>query len=377
MIRNALFALLFFAACSSQNELPMAPTDGGSVITSDGGKTAPPEGDGDIAGDDGGTVKNGSALNSRPNDGTGYWPDSSNTGYLKAPDYPGQLTDFPLTSGTYHRIDSTYNGQTIKFKRFRAKVYMAPPLDHVSFYGCLFESNAVNDVMVNDANTTQASYAYSTFKPLDVAAPPVSCAKSYQIGINQSGEQAMTVDHCEFFGFGNAIQFGASSQAKPLVFTNNYFHDAADADDSGGCKYHHDAIGPCSDGGIGYVTIKRNTIASTGNTNGIALQGYKPYDHVIAEGNYISGWGYAVSLGAGDTAENDTNITFTGNVFSGQFTSVYGPLYGNVAPGAGKGNVWRDNRYQVRAGDPWGKPADHGLFWWPTDNAGHTADMNP
>ena len=37
------------------------------------------------------TRTSGSAIASRPNDGTGYWPDSSNTGYKHAPGYAGSL----------------------------------------------------------------------------------------------------------------------------------------------------------------------------------------------------------------------------------------------------------------------------------------------
>jgi hypothetical protein len=316
----------------------------------------------------------GDPLASRPNDGTGCWPDDSNTGYEHAPGYPGALTDFPLNAGTYIRLDSSYNGKTLRFYRFRATVYMVAPVDRIFFYGCEFESNAVNNIMVNDFNTTESNYSYCTFQPSAVSAPPVSCSQSYQIAINQSRSQAMTVDHCNIWGMGNGIQFGASSQAHPLVFSNNYIHDAADPNNAGGCNYHHDGIGPCSDGGIGYITIDHNTIASTGNTNGIALQGTRPYDHLTITNNYISGWGYAVSLGAGMTATNDTNVTFTGNVYSGKVPTIYGPLYGNVAPGPGKGNVWQRNSYQVRSGDPWGQVAYNGQSWWPTDNVGHATD---
>jgi hypothetical protein len=370
---------------------PDAGTDAGtdaepSCTPACSGKTCGPDGCGGTCGtcaagqscNTAGQCVSGSPVASRPNDGTGFWPDSSNTGYQNAPGYPGHLTDFPVNQGGYTLLDGSYDGQTLKFYHFHGKVMIGTSdgaipssVAHVSFYGCLFEGTLPNDIMVYDFSTVQSTYTYSTFKPATVSAPPVSCADSYEISVNQSGTQGITMDHCDLWG-GAGVQFGASSQASPLVFTDNYLHDEADPDNAGGCNYHHDGFGPCSDGGISYVTFAHNTIASLGNTNGIALQGNLPYDHVSITDNYISGWGYAVSIGAGNTAASDTNVTVTGNVFSGQFTSLFGPLYGNVPPGAG--SKWKGNLYQVRAGDPWGQVAWDGQYWWPTDAVGHASD---
>lgn len=368
--------LCTLAACSSPTSSSLDPdggaADSGSPAQTDGG--TPPQSDAGSPTPDGG----GSAITSRPNDGTGYWPDSTNTGYQNAPDYPGQLTDFPQNRSGYTYLDESYDGQTIRFRHFHGKVMIGSTggstpsgVAHITFYGCLFEGTLPEDLLVYDFTTVQSTYQYSTFKPEGVTAPPVSCDQSYEISVNQSNTQAITMDHCDIWG-GAGIQFGASSQERPLVFTNNYIHDEADPDNEGGCNYHHDGIGPCSEGGISYVTIDHNTIASRGNTNGIALQGNQPYDHISITNNYISGWGYAVSIGAGETAASDTNVTVTGNVFSGEFPALYGPLYGGIPPGPG--SVWQDNRYQVRSGDAWGDPASNGQYWWPTDDVGHSAD---
>jgi hypothetical protein len=102
---------------------------------------------------------------------------------------------------------------------------------------------------------------------------------------------------------------------RPSVSTNNYIHDAADTANN---VYHHDGIGPQSEGNGGPMVIYHNTLASLGNTNALALQGHGTYDHIAFTNNYVSGYGYAVSIGV---TNNATNITFTGNVFSASFLS--------------------------------------------------------
>src|SRR5262249_39511690 len=129
----------------------------------------------------------------RPNDGSGCWADSSNTGYAHAPDYPGKLTDFPVGSGGYILPDSSDDGKTLSFYRFKAKVVLATTgIKTIHFHGCSFETNLVNDIDVYDWASDKSTYTYCTFKPSAVSKPPVSCAASYQIAINQSATQALT-----------------------------------------------------------------------------------------------------------------------------------------------------------------------------------------
>lgn len=379
---TVLSCVAWLCGCSGGADASDPATDASAVdaSTEAAADVGPPSSDGatESSPPDAAPTSCTDALSARPNDGSGCWPDATNTGYAHAPDYPGKLTDFPINMGSYILLDGSYDGKTLSFYRFRAKVLLADKgINTIHFHGCSFETNLPNDIAVYDWAANESNYTYCTFKPSAVDTPPVSCAASYEIAINQSATQGMTVDHCDIWGMGNGIQFGDSSAAHPLVFSNNYIHDAADVDDAGGCHYHHDGIGPCSDGGIAYVTIEHNTIASRGNTNGIALQGTKPYDHVRVVNNYISGWGYAVSLGAGATAASDTNTTIQDNVFSGAFPALFGPYYGNVPLGKGLGNVWRGNRLQVRAGDAWGKTEWNGAYWWPTDDVGHSSDYVP
>jgi len=177
------------------------------------------------------------------------------------------------------------------------------------------------------------------------------------------------MDHDDIWG--NAgTEMVTGFPGRPSVWTNNYIHDAADTSHD---VYHHDGIGPQSDGNGGPMLIDHNTIASLGNTNGLALQGTGVYDHITFTNNYVSGWGYALSFG---TQNNATNLTVTGNVFSAELTALWGPLYGNLWGGKAHGSTWSKNLFQVRAGDGDAalKLSDNGKFWWPTDDAGHATD---
>jgi hypothetical protein len=185
------------------------------------------------------------------------------------------------------------------------------------------------------------------------------------------------MDHNDVWG--NAgMEMVTGYPGRPSTWTNNYIHDMADNDTStfngsSGTPYHHDGIGPQSEGNGGPMVIDHNTIASLGNTNGIALQGQGIYDHISVTNNYISGWGYAVSIG---TINNATNITFKDNIFSAELKGLYGPLYGNFWGGTAKGSTWRNNLYQVRSGDDNASfsAATNGKYWWPSDDTGHASD---
>ena len=62
------------------------------------------------------------------------------------------------------------------------------------------------------------------------------CAQTYQYGIyNESGQiGALTVEHSDFWGFGNAIDTEGSTQANPQVFKYNWLHDAVENDNGFG-----------------------------------------------------------------------------------------------------------------------------------------------
>ena len=122
-----------------------------------------------------------SALSSRPNDGSSYWPDFSNTGYahtpanaggLGLPAYPGSLTDYESGMSDSQPITATFpDNSVISYIRFRAlKVSIYG--DNLTFVGCLFEGTDPNDNLVQIYSDTNVAFRYSTFKPSSYAMPP-------------------------------------------------------------------------------------------------------------------------------------------------------------------------------------------------------------
>jgi hypothetical protein len=289
----------------------------------------------------------------------GTFPGASDTGYRNAPGYPGALTSCPLpiTSNTTYRFCNFPNGASFGTA--------SNPVSNVTFYGSRFASNAVTDANVA-VYGTNITFDYSSFEPSAVATTPVPYAKGYQYGLDIRRAGAVTVDHSDFWGWGNGIQFGNSSQAAPLVVRNSWFHDARS--DGGGVD-HTDAI-LSNDGGPSHMVFDRNTIASAGNTQGLALQTEsRPYDQVTITNNYFSGFGYTVAIGETIPC---TNITFTGNVIGTDFKPVWGILYSATRWGT-EGNVWKGNTWNVVPGGYSSKP-DTGKYWLPS-GAASTVDF--
>jgi len=300
------------------------------------------------------------------------WPNAATAGYKSAPDYPGALTVYssaskagvacsgPITSGKTYSFCNFTNGLGVGSS--------GSPVSNVTFYGCRFASNAVVDanVAVYGDNVT---FDYATFEPSADSAPPVTYNQGYQYGIDQRSSGKLTIDHSDFWGWGNGIQFGSSSQTKPLTIRNTWFHDAR-AD--GGGVDHTDAI-LSNNGGKSYMVFDHNTIASVGNTQGLALQtepGDAPYDHVTITNNYFSGFGYTVAIG--EDRVGDTNITFTGNTFGTDFKPVFGVLYDADTWSSAKGNLWRNNKWHVVPGSYYTPTSDDGKYWLPSGSKSTT-----
>ncbi len=283
-------------------------------------------------------------------------PSASNTGYKNAPGYPGSLTtcnDSNLQSNT-----------TYSFCNFTSSTYIGSTSNHptnITFIGCRFSSNATEDanVAIYGDNIT---FKYSTFEPSADSAPPTTFSQGYQYGIDQRYNGRITVENSDFWGWGNGIQFNYSTQAKPFVVKNTWFHDARDD----GGKDHTDAILE-NYGGPSYMVFDNNTISSVGNTNGLALQG-PSYQNVTITNNYFSGFGYTVAMGV--NRSNNQNIVFTGNTFGTEFKPVWGPLYGWDS---GPGNLWRNNKWRVVPGSYYTPTTDDGKYWWP-DGSKKTTD---
>lgn len=316
-------------------------------------------------------IQNPSDQNISPTPTPAGFPDATNTGYKNAPDYPGQLTSY--TGGAIQ------SNKTYKFIDFNGGIDVGAqtaPVSNVTFYGCRF--HGATDVLVR-VYGDNITFDYDSFEPM-VSSPPVSNSKGYQFAIQSHGAwntfvQQMTVTHSDIWGFANAIDTSGSTQAKPQVFRHNWLHDARD--DNGGSD-HTDGIGSPGTGIGSYITIDHNTIASLGNTNGIAFQGGS-FSNITITNNYFSGFGYTVHLADGI----GPNFTFTGNTFGTDFRPAWGPLY---SWSNGNGNVWKCNRIHFVPGTSWTSgggwkpvPSDDGKFWVPdstvssTDNEGNTS----
>lgn len=288
------------------------------------------------------------------------FPGATNTGYISAPGYAGQLAD----CGNY----TIQAGATYKYCDFPDGLGVTVP--NVTFIGCRFASNSVLDADVRVA-ANNITFSYDTFEPSAVTSPPVAFGKGYQYGILETDAFRLEVDHANIWGFGNAMQItddtAGSGLPNLLIVTDSWIHDPS-AD--GGGQYHVDGI-LSNDGGTGNLTIHHNTITGDGNTNGLAMQtagggsSGTPYEHLTITNNYFSGYGYMVNSG-GDT--NSQYIVFTGNVWGTDIQPVFGPLYGNAMyTTAGLHNIWSNNKVYVTPGTSWMAAGNNGLYWWPSD----------
>ena len=296
------------------------------------------------------------------------WPDATNTGYVNAPGYPGSLATF---SG------SIQSNTTYSFQNFTSGAGIGSSSVHptnVTFIGCRFASNAVADANVA-CYGDNVTFQYCTFEPSADPTPPVTYANGYQYGIDQRYNGAMTVDHCNFWGWGNGIQWSFSSQAKPVIVRDSWFHDARD---DGGVD-HTDAILENYGGSINdhaYAVFHHNTMSSVGNTNGLALQG-NSYFNITITHNYLSGFGY--TLNAGSDGSGNQNVVVTDNVFSDEIQPGIGFLYGWSD---GNGNLWRRNTLHLPNAPGWSNngawgaaitQADEGKYYYP-DGTAHSVD---
>ena len=259
-------------------------------------------------------------------------------------------------------------------------------VSNVTFIGCRFADNTPNDANVADYGVN-IRFSYSTFEPSSVAAgseptspsaAPIAASQSYEYGIDLRSDGGLTIDHSDFWGFSDAVQFGSSTQAYPLVITDSWIHNPS-YDSSGAA--HVDGILD-SYSGASYMTFNHDTIVGNGNTQALALQGNGGYNHMTITNNYFSGFGYMLDFGAHGT---DTDITFTGNTWGSDIKPQYGPVYDpkNFTT-SGLGNTWSNNKLEVVSGTTWMAAANNGLYWWPGDGnpnnssqvIGHTADYS-
>lgn len=376
-------------------------------------------------------------INARPNDGSGLWPDASNTGYQN---YSGTAssTAIPCTHGYAGLYDYAAGmvghgaGQAALFvtgganaafskQHFRgAKIYLNNEGSPVNwtFDGCVFDGTVTTDNLVDDYTGGSTTYNYCTVKPDQYMTPPgnetLSKTSSQsgpgtpwsQAGGSQSinsGGQRTIMNNCDVWGGAAVCNTLGGTATAYTEYNDCYIHDLADADWSTvqggyGNAFHQDGIGPDtgaqqSGKSSQYIEINHCTVASLGTSNGIAFQGTSqsppPVTNVTITDCYLAGFGITVSLGAQTGWEADSNITFENNVLSAEIPYVYRALYGMGAWDPAKGMKWSGNRWQCFAGDPadtWSfatgpapspspiSTAWQGQYWWPTDNSPHATD---
>jgi Abnormal spindle-like microcephaly-assoc'd, ASPM-SPD-2-Hydin len=266
---------------------------------------------------------------------------------------------------------------------------------NITFVGDRFQSNDTQNYNVQTTGSN-ITFFYSSFTPLAsfYTSPPGSAWPSagagqntttqttntnaingndgYQYGVNISSGGPVTIDHSDFWGFGNAIVF--YSTTAQMNITNNWIHDAANASSQG---YHTDGPGYLNGGaGPSNVTVLGNTIASLGNTNGIAFQAATSgYNNMHIDSNYLSGFGYTTDPGAPGTT-HFSNSTVMGNTFGTDVEPVWGPLYAN-AFSAGSNALWACNKLAFRSGTTWTDgdgwtptSSIDGKYWIPTSPSG-------
>jgi hypothetical protein len=406
---STLVATALIAACGSGGSSPGGPaTDGGSPaeastpVNDSGGGGEGPALDAATGSDGSETGPGGDASTDAlpPPPPPGAYPGQAGNpvGYQAAPGYPGSLT--PWTGG--NNISSSGaagNPMVYSFQDFVAGTSgTLISGSHLKFVGCRFQSNDVENYNVQ-VTGTDITFEYSSITPLVslVTAPPheawpsagagkqlIGNGTGYQINGNDGYEYGLnllngpvTLDHCDIWGFGNAVTF--MSTTAQMTIQSCWIHDAADAAAQG---YHTDGPGYLNNGAAPQnVSILDNTIASIGNTNGIALQTVSsPYGNITMSGNYLSGFGYTADVGH-ETA-GSTHMTFTNNVLGTDLPWIFGPIYGNETTLYSQPtNTWSGNKLSVLAGtspvsgSQWAWTAqDDGMYLWP-DTTTHSTDF--
>jgi hypothetical protein len=315
------------------------------------------------------------------------FPDATNTGFLNAPGYPGSLTPAgTITSG------NTYN-----FLDFSSGLGLTS-INNVTFNGCRFQSNSVAFANVVLTDCTNIRFNYCSFVPLVSLAPTptnpgvwpsagagqpvaglvpaeyapymINGSNGYQYGVRiagTTGTAGTIIDHCDIWGFGNSVDFVGALDG---IVRDTWIHDAANPHAQ---NYHTDGPGYLDGGGgRSNITILRCTIASLGNTNGIAFQAAStPYNNIVVQGCFLSGFGYLVDMC--HNVVGNTNLTFLDNILGTDIRWGFGPIYADFsAQFAGPTNRWHNNRLRVLPGTtpapaslPLWTPANDGQFVWP------------
>lgn len=326
---------------------------------------------------------------------TGF-PDATNTGFLNAPGYPGNLAPG----------GAVVSGNTYNFLDYADGLGLTG-VSNVTFNGCRFQSNDVGFANIILVNCTNIVFNYCSIVPLVSLHPtpthpgtwpsagagqpaagltPIEYAfymidgdGGYQYGVRiggTTGTAGTIIDHCDIWGFGNAVDFVGALDG---IVRDTWIHDAANPDPQG---YHTDGPGYLDGGGgRSNILIEHCTIATLGNTNAIAFQAAgSPYSNITVQGCFLSGFGYTVDMC--HNVGGNSSLTFLDNIFGTDIRWGFGPVYADfTAQFAQATNRWHNNKLRMLAGtspaagsQPVWTPANDGQFVWP-DGTYHAADF--
>src|SRR5262249_28272519 len=152
-----------------------------------------------------------------------------------APGFPGGLTPWP---GGAFTIGSTYS--FFDFDQGAGGTVIS--LDNVTFLGCRFQINQLDDNNVAIA-VTNVTLSYCSIAPRttlvtrpanegwtsagagtdvdsvsgNVDSYKIGGTSGYQYGIKMFGSGTTTIDHCDIWGFGNAITFFSGSSSTIII----------------------------------------------------------------------------------------------------------------------------------------------------------------
>ena len=333
----------------------------------------------------------------------------SNTGFLNHPSWPGSFT------GGVNSSSPTYTtGQTVNFVDFTNGAQAGTSsvaANNVTFNGCRFQFSANVSNQGNNSSAQALLYGdnitfnYCTFQPFvsnyateltgeeinGSRSTYVEYGKAYEFAIVGDGAfnthvAQLTVDHCDFWGFGNALQLAGSTVAKPHVVRYCWFHHGGDpfVENVTADQIHNDCW-LCNDGNYFGAQCLYNTMEIWGNTNLLAWQGAGAYDDGVIVGNQFSGDQESTVISDSGTS---VRVTFTDNIFSTRIGRTVGSgdlIRSWAVSDSGTGSLWRRNRWKVAAlaatgnypASNWGSPSWDGQYWYPSDNdsgSGHATD---
>lgn len=338
---------------------------------------------------------------------TTAWPGQAGNlvGYAASPGWPGSFTGTacpsspasgsswaaPVTISNCTYSSSAVRNITCSFCIFQYVDFIntsVPSLDHtvgvqadhIMFIGDRFQSNATQTGSVASGHN-DIWFLYDSFQPLVSlnATPPgytqwpgasagansttqtsggnaVPQANAYEFAVEIFTGGAIVIDHCDIWGYGNAIAFQPAFTAAgdKATITSNWIHDTA-YPGSGAGQYHNDGVGYLNTTTApNNVTMVGNATGMLGNTNALALQqATSGYQNIYINDNYFAGDGATISFCQPGSVQC-TNSTFYGNVF-GTDIAAGGPLY-NPGAAVGAGTIWACDYISVLAGTTWVSP---------------------